>query len=147
MDDVLDEADLALADAARGPVEHRHHDREILPLFLVRLREVLLRYPAGPLDAELEGPRWVAHVGALDQHPPHQDLVVLVVVGRLLAGVHVRAEHAHKLGQVLKVARHLRGQDHVDDDGPGQLVRLPVEVLEDVDLVVAWKETIIKSHC
>lgn len=49
------------------------------------------------------------------------------------------AKHAHELGQVLKVAGHLGGQDHVDDGAACRLVCLLVQVLENVDLVVAWK--------
>jgi len=53
-------------------------------------------------------------------------------LARLLA-----SENTHELGQVLEVASHLGGQNHVDDGAAGRLVRLLVQVLENVDLIVA----------
>lgn len=138
MNDVFDKTDLALGYAAGRPVKHGHHDRQIPILLLVCLGKVLLRYSAGPLDAEFERPCRIAHVGTLDQHPSDKNLVVIVVVRCILA-IDVRTEHADEFGQMFKVAGHLRCQDHVDDDRPGQLVRFSVQVFEDVDFVVRCK--------
>ena len=49
-------------------------------------------------------------------------------------------EGGAKLVDVHKVLRHVRGQDHVDQTLPEHLVRLRVELLEDVHPVVGVGE-------
>jgi len=84
--DVFDKADLALWYAAGGPIEHRHHDRQMALLLLVRLHEVLLGDATGPLDAKLHRPGGIAHIGHLDQHAAHEYRRLLIRLGIVLWG-------------------------------------------------------------
>lgn len=54
----------------------------------------------------------------------------------LLAALRLGVKRVDELGEVLEVPRHLRGQDHVDHVVPHRLVRVAVQVLEDVRAVV-----------
>lgn len=58
-----------------------------------------------------------------------------------LTRLHLTAKDAHKLGQVLKVTRHLGGQYHVDNGAARRFVGLLIEVLEYVNLVIACRAT------
>lgn len=59
-----------------------------------------------------------------------------------LTRLNLAAKDAHKLGQVLKVTRHFRGQYHIDNCAARRFVRLLVQVLENVDLIVACRQSI-----
>ena len=56
------------------------------------------------------------------------------------------AEGGAELVHVHKVLRHVRGQDHVDQTLPEHLVRLRVELLEDVHPVIGVGELEAKGR-
>lgn len=58
----------------------------------------------------------------------------------LLTATRLGVEDVHELGEMLEVLRHLRSEDHVDDVLSHLLVRVAVQVLEDVDSIVICRD-------
>eukprot|EP00160_Parvularia_atlantis_P019346 Unigene7548_Nuclearia_a/m.23235 Unigene7548_Nuclearia_a/g.23235 ORF Unigene7548_Nuclearia_a/g.23235 Unigene7548_Nuclearia_a/m.23235 type:complete len:311 (+) Unigene7548_Nuclearia_a:109-1041(+) len=122
--DVLDKVDLAGGDAGALAV-HKGRDGEAAALLLVALAVKLLGDERDPLVVDGERFARVGDVGALDDHLEHEREVLgpgeAEVAGADL-GVEARDDG--------KVARHVGGEDEIDDDAARRVLVLLREVLE-----------------
>lgn len=113
--EVVNKGDLGLGDATGIPVKHWHHYGQPLSLLFIRLRKVLLRDPASPFNAQVQGAAGVGYVRTLDHHAFDQGLVLREVLpGRAALAVaavnlscHWLVDAVHKFVHMFKVFCHL----------------------------------------